>query len=102
ELARGGGAAGPSADGAGAGREPGLVDELDRHVAGQQLTPVEADPSASRKARAVEVVETGVQDRAAAAARGLERGDPVRPERGDARGQVLGCDGRGQVQAVLG
>src|SRR5207245_2190623 len=80
ELAGRGGAGSPAAGRARPRREAGLVDELERHVPGQQLAPVEADPSSACETRAVEVIEARVEHGAPAGTRGLEGRDRVCPE----------------------
>src|SRR5438045_836523 len=61
ELA-GAGAVSAAAGGARARREAGLVDELERHVPGQERPAVEADAPAARKTGSVEVVKAGIED----------------------------------------
>src|SRR5581483_3252854 len=103
ELAAGGCAHRRATHQAVAGRQARRVDELDRDVAGQELTAVQADAAAAGEARAVEVIEAGVEDgRAAGAAGGLERRDRVRPEACLRRRYGLARDGGGKIEAVLG
>src|SRR5437762_138376 len=78
--------------GAGAGRGPRLVDQLERDAPRDQRGAVEADAASTGESRAVEVVKAGVEHGARACACGLERGDRVGPEGRSARGQGLGGD----------
>src|SRR4029077_11274017 len=97
------GADGPAACGAGAGRQPGLVDELEGHVARKEGVAVEADPAATRKPGPVEVVEARVEDRAVRddSSGGLERRHGERPQAGLARGDGFALDSDPGVGAVL-